>query len=624
MPEIAFALAHGQNHFFVEIVDALRAELDELGVRSSLTVGGLPEPASDVVPVLLPPHEYFALTPREHHPAPPELARGVFLCAEQPGTWFFEENVRLAHLHGAALADVSRVGVQAFREEGLRAEHVPLGFSRRWGCPRGQLVNDRPIDALHLGIWSGRRAEVLARCAPALARRRSCLMLSNPDAANGAAAANFVIEHDKWWLLRNARTLLNVHVAERDYFEWQRIVQAIANGAVVVSDHSAGVAPLEPGTHFLAARPEAMPIALDALLSDEEARRTMALAAYDLLRDELPMRRSAERLAEIAERQARLPLAATRWLPPRPAPEPEPADPTARHPFPGRVLDPEAAALRATLKDMRLELLDQRRRIQQLEHGGARVERVAESAGYAAAQPRVSVIVPMHNEAARVVQALASCTTQTLSAFEIVVVDDGSVDGSSETVKRWARNHPGLPLLLLRHPVNRGLGQARNTAIDHARAPYTFALDADNALFDATLERLADELESRPRVAFVYSMLAMEEYGSPVGLLSWLPWDPERLRSGNYIDAMAMWRTPALRELGGYTTDLRLHGWEDYDLFCRVAERGLSGALVPEILGKYQVRRHSMLSVTDISMRAAVSLLIERNPTVMAGVEPPL
>ena len=87
---------------------------------------------------------------------------------------------------------------------------------------------------------------------------------------------------------------------------------------------------------------------------------------------------------------------------------------------------------------------------------------------------------------------------------------------------------------------------------------------------------------------------------------------------------MALWRTTALRELGGYTTELRLHGWEDYDLFCRVAERGLHGVLVPEILGRYRVRGHSMLSVTDISTRAAVSMLIERHPNVMRGVEPPL
>ncbi|MDQ3740979.1 MAG: glycosyltransferase family 2 protein, partial [Actinomycetota bacterium] len=292
--------------------------------------------------------------------------------------------------------------------------------------------------------------------------------------------------------------------------------------------------------------------------------------------------------------------------------------------FPSLIDDPEVGALRAALKDVRLQLLDQRRELQRLKHGGPEVERVHASPALAPAEPRVTVIVPLHDERSCIADALDSCARQTLSAVEIVAVDDGSTDGSGDVIARWSQAQAGLPLLLLRHPVNRGLGAARNTAIEHARAPYVFVLDADNALFDVTLERLVAELEARPEADFVYSMLAMEQNGVPVGLRSCFPWDPVRLRSGNYVDAMALWRTAALRELGGYTTELRLHGWEDYDLFCRVAERGRHGALVPEILGRYRVRGHSMLSVTDISTRAAVSMLIERHPTVMRGVEPPL
>ncbi|MDQ3742309.1 MAG: glycosyltransferase, partial [Actinomycetota bacterium] len=294
MPEIAFALARGQNHFFVEIVEALRGELEDLGVPTSVTVGRLPPAAPDRVPVLVPPHEFFALTPTEHHPAPPELQRAIFLCAEQPGTWFFDEDVRLTHLHGAALADVSDVGVRAFREEGLHAEHVPLGFSRHWACAPEDLDAERDVDVLHLGIWSARRAEILARCAPALSRRRARLMLSDPDGPNADATANFLAGDGKWALLRRTRTLLNLHVGDRRYFEWQRVVQAVSNGAAVISEHSDGVLPLEPGVHFLSARPEALPIALDALLDDEDRRRRMAHDAYALLRDEVPMRRSAE------------------------------------------------------------------------------------------------------------------------------------------------------------------------------------------------------------------------------------------------------------------------------------------------------------------------------------------
>jgi hypothetical protein len=87
---------------------------------------------------------------------------------------------------------------------------------------------------------------------------------------------------------------------------------------------------------------------------------------------------------------------------------------------------------------------------------------------------------------------------------------------------------------------------------------------------------------------------------------------------------MALVRRDWLVAHGGYTTDRRLHGWEDFDLWCRVAEHGLRGVQVPSIVARYRVTKHSMLTLTDLSSTQAVSLLIERHPAVMAGVTPPL
>jgi len=92
----------------------------------------------------------------------------------------------------------------------------------------------------------------------------------------------------------------------------------------------------------------------------------------------------------------------------------------------------------------------------------------------------------------------------------------------------------------------------------------------------------------------------------------------------NYVDAMALVRTRVLRELGGYATDPRLHGWEDYDLWCGIANRGGRGVSVPEIVGRYRVAQHGMLrSMTQISNADAFSILAERHPALMAGAELP-
>jgi GT2 family glycosyltransferase len=97
------------------------------------------------------------------------------------------------------------------------------------------------------------------------------------------------------------------------------------------------------------------------------------------------------------------------------------------------------------------------------------------------------------------------------------------------------------------------------------------------------------------------------------------PWEPERLRHCNYVDAMAMLRRSSVLELGGYSEDIRLYGWEDYDLWCRIAERGGYGVFVPEILCRYRQNEHSMLSVSELDATEAVSLMRERSPSVWAG-----
>jgi hypothetical protein len=104
--------------------------------------------------------------------------------------------------------------------------------------------------------------------------------------------------------------------------------------------------------------------------------------------------------------------------------------------------------------------------------------------------------------------------------------------------------------------------------------------------------------------------------------MSYLGWDPDRLRYGNFVDAMAMMRRSALLEVGGYTTDPRLYGWEDFALWCTFADRGWSGVRVPEIVARYRLALHSMISVTNIDASAAWSLLLDRFACLSAQRNP--
>ena len=100
MLEIVFVLDPRQNAFFGELVEAVRDELGALGVSSTVSLDGFPEPVEGRVYALVPPHEWVALHGGET-PPPELLSRTLVICAEQPGSSFFDSNEPLARGAGA-------------------------------------------------------------------------------------------------------------------------------------------------------------------------------------------------------------------------------------------------------------------------------------------------------------------------------------------------------------------------------------------------------------------------------------------------------------------------------------------------------------------------------------------
>jgi glycosyltransferase involved in cell wall biosynthesis len=199
---------------------------------------------------------------------------------------------------------------------------------------------------------------------------------------------------------------------------------------------------------------------------------------------------------------------------------------------------------------------------------------------------------------------------------EVVVVDDASTDDTCATVARWMEGNAGVPVLLARHPAGRGTGATRNTAIDLARGRFIFVLDAGNALYPGGLAALVDAFDL-PDVAFTYGMLECFDDTGPTGLRNTYAWNPGRLADGNVVDAMALLRTRVVREAGGFSTDLRLDGWEEYDLWCTLAERGYRGSLVPAIVGRRRISPSSRV-LTEIDHDDARARLRERHPRILA------
>ena len=207
---------------------------------------------------------------------------------------------------------------------------------------------------------------------------------------------------------------------------------------------------------------------------------------------------------------------------------------------------------------------------------------------------QVTVIIPLYNYANYVLEALESVREQTLDPLDLVVVDGCSTDNSLGVAKAWLERNAARfnRVLLLKNRANYGLAFCRNSGFDAADSQYVLPLDADNKLLPNCCEELLRTILAK-RSAYVYP--SIRHFGGSTSLISNLPYDPQRLVPGNYIDALALVSKEAWALVGGY--DHIRYGWEDYDFWCRIAERGFRGEWHPEVLAEYRVHQASMMTV---------------------------
>ena len=123
-------------------------------------------------------------------------------------------------------------------------------------------------------------------------------------------------------------------------------------------------------------------------------------------------------------------------------------------------------------------------------------------------EPLLTYIIPVYNTAAYLPRCLQSIIDQPIAAddYEVLVVDDGSSDGSSEVVERFAKDYPQVRLLVQR---NAGVSAARNVALENARGRYVAFVDSDDYLEDSVAAVLLDRVvdDGLDVLVFNYSRL---------------------------------------------------------------------------------------------------------------------
>lgn len=649
-------LATSKSNLFIrEIVELIAAGFREAGCETRIRLDEAPAEgcSPDGLQVVVTPHEYYNLflSQKLGFERARELTREVVLVGtEQPETEWFYSNLWWT-AHARAIADISPLGVRAYRSRGLACHYLPLGYDSILGS---NLVpqNKRTHDIVFLGSLTHRRDCFFAENAPFFSHHRCHIRFVPLGFAKTSLTRSYLSPEKRTELLSQTKISLNIHYSDQKYFEWHRVLTAIANGCLVVTEKCEGYGSLIPGRHFIMVDQDQLIPACDYYLENTAERDKICREAFEFVRSQFTQAqhcraflRDLEATRDLAEIADCLPADRAGIPLPRPL----------RRAFVQHTRRSLLAAIASdirSIKQRRLEdkpsaphddpaSLDReiqnkrqhfRQRWQEQEDALSKGETILErheNAAYGAlGSPILSIVITLHNYAHFIEECVGSIeqSMERLSRpAEIVIVNDGSEDDSlARALSCQQRSRQAI--LVADKKWNTGLADARNKGVYLARGKYVFMMDADNLLLPSALVELLCVLENGDDAA-AYTIICRFSGSSDnrLGLLSYFDWDPQILAQYPYIDAMAMFRRDVLLELQGYDNQLSQigwFGWEDYELWLRFAINNYEVGFVANILCLYRIHPTSMIKTTARYELQLVRHLLENYGELLTRFDP--
>ena len=219
--------------------------------------------------------------------------------------------------------------------------------------------------------------------------------------------------------------------------------------------------------------------------------------------------------------------------------------------------------------------------------------------------PAISVIIPTHNRAGLLGEAIESVLRQTFSDLELIVVDDGSTDATAEVIARHANDSRLRPIV----QPQQGRSRARNHGARLARADWLAFLDSDDIYLLDALDQHWRVLSQAPGLGLsLGGYLLVGEHGQPLGERR--PWEEGPLTLPGWLfNCFGMPGTLVLRrsmfeQAGGFDPALEMA--EDWDLFLRLAVLGCPMAWVKAPVCRY--RQHAGSSIAAPGLHHTGSL----------------
>lgn len=189
--------------------------------------------------------------------------------------------------------------------------------------------------------------------------------------------------------------------------------------------------------------------------------------------------------------------------------------------------------------------------------------------------PLVSVIIPVYNGERYLGEALASVLAQTYQPLDIIVVNDGSTDGSAEIIAAYRSTMRGV------HQPNQGTAAARNHGVRLAQADYLAFLDQDDVWASDKLAVQMDALLTDPSLDMVFGQV--QPFFSP-------EWDAAEASGlhcadapvNGYLPSAMLVRRTAFQRVGDFATGWQVGEWAQW--FTRAYDLGLTTRMVPQLV----------------------------------------
>jgi glycosyltransferase involved in cell wall biosynthesis len=198
---------------------------------------------------------------------------------------------------------------------------------------------------------------------------------------------------------------------------------------------------------------------------------------------------------------------------------------------------------------------------------------------------RVSIVIPCYNQSEYVAEAICSALTQNYDDFEVIVVNDGSTDGSLSVIENF-------PVKII-NQENAGLSAARNAGIDFATGELILPLDADDKIDPNYLFRTTALMNMANDIGVVST--DMMYFGTHSDRLRPTHTTIHQITQYNGMPVCSLIRRKAIEQAGGYKS-IMTEGCEDWELWVSILKRGWKVAVLNEPLFFYRRKPQSMVS----------------------------